>query len=61
MHYWGDEWFQKNGDDFYKAIKILEERMKNGDTSMFMVKKNMEHTGTSISHSGMVVFIVRKL
>ncbi len=28
MHYWGDEWFQKNGDDFYEAIRILEERMK---------------------------------
>ena len=34
MHYWGDEWFQKNGDDFYKAIKILEERMKKMGTRL---------------------------
>lgn len=20
MHYWGDDWFEKNGDDLYKAI-----------------------------------------
>ena len=24
MHSWGDEWFQKNGKDFYKAINEIE-------------------------------------
>ena len=25
MHYWGDEWFKKNGNDLYDAIKYIEE------------------------------------
>lgn len=27
MHYWGDEWFQKYGETFYKAIDVFEERI----------------------------------
>lgn len=29
MHYWGDEWFQKYGSSFYKAIGKLESRMRS--------------------------------
>lgn len=25
-HYWGDEWFEKNGDDLYRAINYCTER-----------------------------------
>jgi len=25
MHNWGDEWFEKNGDDLYSAIKYIED------------------------------------
>lgn len=28
MHYWGDEWFQKYGNEFYKAITVLEKRIR---------------------------------
>ena len=28
MHYWGDEWFQKNGDDLYTAISFIEKRLR---------------------------------
>ena len=28
MHFWGDEWFKKYGDDLYEAIKKLEYRMR---------------------------------
>lgn len=28
MHYWGDEWFQKYGETFYKAIDVFEERIR---------------------------------
>ena len=28
MHYWGDEWFQKYGDELYKAIDEIEREMR---------------------------------
>lgn len=28
MHYWGDEWFQKYGETFYRAIDVFEERIR---------------------------------
>lgn len=28
MHFWGDEWFEKYGDDLYEAIRRLEDRMR---------------------------------
>lgn len=28
MHFWGDKWFQKNGDQLYAAINILEKRIR---------------------------------
>lgn len=28
MHYWGDEWFQKNGEDLYNAIDFVERELK---------------------------------
>lgn len=28
MHFWGDKWFEKYGDDLYEAIKKLEYRMR---------------------------------
>lgn len=27
MHYWGDEWFQKNGNDLYAAINYIEKNL----------------------------------
>ena len=27
MHYWGDEWFQKNGKDLYDAIDFIEDNL----------------------------------
>lgn len=28
MHYWGDDWFKEHGDNLYKAISVLENRMR---------------------------------
>ena len=28
MHYWGDEWFEKNGEDLYNAIDFVERELK---------------------------------
>lgn len=28
MHYWGDEWFEKNGSDLYNAINFIENRLR---------------------------------
>lgn len=28
MHYWGDEWFKKYGETFYKAIDVFEDRIR---------------------------------
>lgn len=28
MHLWGDEWFEKHGDDLYTAINVLERRLR---------------------------------
>ena len=28
MHYWGDEWFKKNGDDLYEAISYIENYLR---------------------------------
>jgi len=28
MHYWGDEWFKKNGNDLYTAIAFIEKRLR---------------------------------
>lgn len=28
MHYWGDEWFQKYGDEFNKAIRELDDGLR---------------------------------
>ena len=27
MHYWGDDWFQKNGKDLYDAIDFIEDNL----------------------------------
>lgn len=28
MHYWGDEWFEKNGNDLYEAINFIEKNLR---------------------------------
>lgn len=28
MHFWGDEWFQKYGDELHEAIEKLEKRIE---------------------------------
>ena len=28
MHYWGDEWFEKNGKDLYDAINFIEDYLR---------------------------------
>lgn len=28
MHYWGDKWFQENGERFYEAIDVFEKRIR---------------------------------
>lgn len=28
MHCWGDEWFEKNGDDLYNAIDFIDQRLR---------------------------------
>ena len=28
MHYWGDEWFEKNGNDLYQAIDFIEKNLR---------------------------------
>lgn len=28
MHYWGDEWFKEHGNNLYKAISVLEKRIR---------------------------------
>lgn len=28
MHYWGDEWFEANGNDLYHAISFIEKRLR---------------------------------
>ena len=28
MHFWGDEWFKKNGDDLYNAIDFIEKYLR---------------------------------
>ena len=28
MHYWGDEWFEKNGKDLYEAIDWIEKKLR---------------------------------
>ena len=32
MHYWGDEWFKKNGKDLYEAIDWIEKKLRKNST-----------------------------
>lgn len=39
MHYWGDEWFKNNGNELYKAIDFIDEKLRKAGISCISKEK----------------------
>ncbi len=39
MHYWGDDWFQKNGETFYQIIDTVQQKLIDSEIYISIKEK----------------------